>query len=254
MNIAFVTVLLFIILSPGLIFRRSYFSGVFSAKFRKYKIIDEIALSILPGIIMNFIGYYLVILFTDYKINLTYLGYLLSGVKGDELITKVYSNMQIHLTHIVLYFLLIGILASLLGHLLRLFVRKCKLDLHYRTFRSASKWHYIFSGEYPEFVEFKDSDLWKRKDFDLILTDVLVDIGKEKIIYSGILHDYNLTSDGEIQSLLLDLLSIDDSGDIKLNERLTPGNVFHVPSIIILDINIRHIKISETGTAHTTDD
>lgn len=69
-NLAFTTILIFIIVTPGIIARRSFLSSRFSIKYKSYKAIDEIVWSILPSLILHFMGYYFVLWWTPYKIDL----------------------------------------------------------------------------------------------------------------------------------------------------------------------------------------
>ena len=85
MNLAFTTVLFFLILLPGIFFRLSFFYGEYSKKLSKTSAFDEFIWALIPGIVIQLFSSWLLNKFQpwDYSIDFTSLSILFNGAKED---------------------------------------------------------------------------------------------------------------------------------------------------------------------------
>lgn len=117
MSLAFGTILVFLILIPGIVFRRTYFHGVFSREAIKTTAMEEVVGAIIPGILFQAVAVLFLKLFpVAWQVNFEHLGYLLSGVKEDHLNAAIFRDIYQNLHKIFFYNLLLWILAGACGY------------------------------------------------------------------------------------------------------------------------------------------
>jgi hypothetical protein len=248
MNITFTTVLLLIIFSPGLIFNASFFSGLFSR--RDFKIINQLALSFVPGFSLHIAWYFLAAQF-NFKISLKMMGLLLMGPKTDKTISECLQYIESQIEPILIYFLTICFFSFVLGLFFRLLIRKLKLDRTFKFLRFANFWHYLLSGEYLDFAENKkNTNEIGYEQLGLVLAFVMVesDSDKSNIIYRGIVVDPILYSEGELKTIYLSnpwkiFVDLEDS-DKKVKKEFIPG-ILMIPYQSIININVRYYMAEE---------
>ena len=156
MNIAFTTILLFIILAPGFIARRTYNSSKLSIRVLNKNVVNELTWSIIPALTLHIILIAIIKNFTDYYIDFKQLGNLLLGIKDSKELTVSFKNIEKFKYAIFFYNLILFSLSFFIGFGFRKLVRKLKIDINFRYFRFSNKWHYIFSGECLDFPDVPD--------------------------------------------------------------------------------------------------
>ena len=256
MNIALATLTLLIILYPGFLFRRFYYTGEFSKEYFKQSITDLIFSCIPPGFLLHFAGYLLFIK-NRTEIDIATIGTLLSGTSDSIKVTQAFKSVYQHASSIIAYFFVISLLAMLVGYLTKLFIRKLKLDRHIKLFRFQNEWYYIFSGEIIDFPK-----VWgKSADIDCTYIDALVSTSEGTVIYSGLLSEYVLSQEGGIDRVYLTntrrrffkddqtnatkKLKENDS-DIEEDERYyyMPGEFFVIPYTHIINLNVTYYNVA----------
>jgi hypothetical protein len=243
MNFAFVTVLLLIISLPGVAFRRSYYASRFSLNYISTNLLNELMWSFIPAIFLNAFAILFVEWTTRFKFRLDYIGYLLAGGNDHEVIPQIFSNMHEYLVPIILYIVLLTVFAALLGNVLRWCVRGFALDIFIRALRFPNRWHYLFTGEYLDIERG-----WKYHDkIDFIIVDVLVLVGNNSVIYSGILEDYYLsnTNNGLDRLIIKYPSKREFTPDGKSTRREIPGNYLVIPYDHIMNINIQYFEVEK---------
>ncbi len=198
MNIALATLTLLIILYPGFLFRRFYFTGEFSKEYFKQSVTDLIFSSILPGFFIHFIGYLLFIKGRS-QIDVITIGTLLSGTSDSIKVTEAFKAVYQKAPSIAGYFFGVSVVGMVAGLAAKLIVRKFKLDRKVKLFRFQNEWHYIFSGEILDFPKVPGN----AEDIDCSYIDALVKTDEGTIIYTGLLADYILTKEGGIDRIYL---------------------------------------------------
>jgi hypothetical protein len=197
MNIAISSVIMVMIILPGLLFFRGYYSNEFSSKYFKASISKLIPSILIPA----FLFHTLLFLLTKFPFvkctpNIEYVGILLTSKDTSEL-KIVFNNISQFGTSVFYYFSLIYLLASVTGYFSWFTIRKTKLDRKIPVLRYPNRWYYILTGEIFDFPQKdKNNDKFKNsKDIKIRYVDVLVQIGDNSIIYSGILHNFILSKE-----------------------------------------------------------
>jgi len=240
MNIALGSLILFLVLLPGIIFRSSYLSSSFSRKVFDRKPIDDVFFAVLPAVFFHFIGIILINSrdngICEVKVNVEFLMQLsTSSVKGDF---NPIANFPLE---IFLYNFAVILVSFLSGHLIREIIRYCKLDRSTRMFRFTNKWHYVFSGELLDFPNIPDQS----NDVDIIMLDVLSDVSGKSVIYSGQYLDHSLTMDGDLENIIIKFPSKKEFESTKDFIEI-PSRFFLIPYKTIKNLNIRYFSIEET--------
>lgn len=250
MNFAFVTVLLLLISLPGVAIRRSYYASRFSLNYVSTNLLNELIWSFIPAIFLNAIAILIIEKTTDHYFILEYFGYLVSGGNKNEDINIIFKNIHDNIKEILYYISSLTIIAIILGNLARIIVRSLSLDIYIRILRFPNRWHYLFTGEYLDIERG-----WKyHNKIDAIFVDVLMEVGDEKIIYSGLLEDYYLSkTSGGLDRLIIKYPSKKDFSQNGNSEyREIPGNYLSIPYDKILNINIQYYEINDQN--HDSED
>jgi hypothetical protein len=192
LNIAFTAVVIFLLAVPGIIFRSSYFTQPFTKKFASGSPSDQIALSIVPALLLH-LGMLAACSLVGYHADFRILGTLLVG--GDpSRVARAFRNIQANLPLIAAYNVLLWIVAGLAGWGSRVLILNRWWDLRFPTlFRLENEWFYIITGRQWALEE----------EFDFVWVDALVGAGDEEVIYSGVPVAFYLDHDGGLETLYL---------------------------------------------------
>jgi len=206
MEIALGGIVILIILLPGISFRKGYFSEEFS---NQYTIRDFFSLFVntlfpsltiyliaLPVIYFLYGGYYY-----DFK---TLLGVLSSN---DRLVEQSIEQIDKFKFEIISFQAVINLISFGIGLRARDVVLHYSTDAKNKFFRYKNIWHYLLTGK---FILFKRSQIELKKDtikdIDITYIDAIVQVGETIFTYTGVLVDYELSDDGN-----LNLIYIKDS-------------------------------------------
>jgi hypothetical protein len=201
MNIAFTSVLLFIILAPGYLFRTSYKSSELSIKDSNRNIVNDLTWSILPSIIIQTFFIFIVEFFSSYRIDFNQLGNLLLG-NSSTATNDTFSKVRLFFYPIFIYNICIFSVSISLGYVTReCIVRKFNLDRKCRVLRFSNKWHYIFTGECLDFPEVPGTF----EEITEKYVNVLCRINNKNILYSGEIFNYYIDDKGDLEAIHLKL-------------------------------------------------
>jgi len=243
MNFAFVSVLLLFITLPGIAFRRSYYSSRFSLNYISTNLVNELVWAIIPAILLHAFAILIIEKASAYRFDLEGIGYLIVGGNEKDEIHKIFKQIEINIDDILGYFIGLSLFAALLGTLCRMIVRGFGLDILIKILRFPNRWHYLFTGEYLDFEKG-----WKyHEKIDFIIVDILMLVGNESIIYSGILEEYYLSkTSGGLDSIMIKYpskKSISASGMSEYRE--IPGDYLTIQYDKILNINIQYYEFKD---------
>ena len=243
MEIAIGGIILLIILLPGISFRKGYFSEEFS---NQYTIRDFfglfvntlfpsliIYLSVLPIIYYLFGGYYY-----DLK---TLLGVLSSN---DNLVEESIEQIDKFKYEIIYFQAAVNLISFLIGLRLRDLILHNSTDAKNKFFRYKNIWHYLLTGK---FILFKRSQIKLKedsvKDIDITYINAIVSVGENVFTYSGILVDYELSDEGN-----LDLIYIKDASKKIINRKVfteISGHTLILKYQNIINLNLIFIQTEE---------
>lgn len=265
MNFLFASVLVLLIVAPGLTFFRAYYSDRFSIKYSRLTITDQIFRSIIPGITAQVIAIIIINAYSPYLVRLDTLGTLLLGAKEDQTVKESFTIIGNCLHLVTLYHLFMIGVGALLGWQSRRLIRHRRLDRRYPWLRFDNKWFYLLSGEVVEFAEgelatdFSDASL-----IEFVLLDILVEVEGGNMLYTGVMFDYELENDGGIKSIQIrgakrkyikatkaasgeitdDNIETNDYGYYDIR-----GNILIIPSSQIINLNITYFLAEEDLSA-----
>ncbi|PST84276.1 hypothetical protein C7T94_06025 [Pedobacter yulinensis] len=228
-SIAYVVVLIV----PGIIFKRFFFQGAFSGQFNTGLFADRIITSLFWGILVQIIG----ILSYSRIVNLGY-----NDLKNN--VQTVYSNLQKNnlpdfdsseLLHMFVYAIYCVILAACLGFFLFKTIRLLGLDLKFPAFRFLNQWHYYFRGEILRTREFRPSGKGRVLSTEV---DIIVRDGNDSNLFSGLLTQYTLNRQNELEALYL-------TGATRYSQsqkgvKAIPGDILIIPYSTVHNLNIRY--------------
>ncbi|UAY53214.1 hypothetical protein [Ferruginibacter albus] len=278
MSIALGTLLLFLLVIPGIAFRNAFIFGPLTKKFSKSSSFDEFIWALIPGLIIQLVGAFVVNEFHAFGFNINFSGLgeiLFSGTNAIE----EFGDIEKVLGPILAYNFILIIIGGLFGFLCRKIIRFVCLDHYFRSFRFSNEWYYILRGETIFFKEHinpseKKIRADKRKDKILAeklrrqslnrtpkqkISDSLSDfknfIHRNKIdtcvinavvktdlgncyIYSGIIHSFYLTKDGLLDTILIRGASRRKFTDDK------EENIYKIPTEIVVLKNSEIVTIS----------
>jgi hypothetical protein len=253
MNIAFTSILLFIILAPGFLFRISYNSSKLSVKDPNRNLVNDLTWSILPSIILHTFSIFLVELFTTYIIDFKQLGNLLLGVTSSNKAEESFSQIRLFFYPIFFYNMVVFISSILFGYLAMKLIRKLNWDRKYRFFRFSNKWHYIFTGECLDFPEVPD----KFEEITEKYVNILCKVNGKNILYSGEFFNYYVDSKGDLEAVHLTLPErryLENDAEDKKEYYKIPSKYLVIPNSDILNINFKYISSTEVEESQLTEE
>jgi len=241
-SLALNTLFLFLfIVFPGIIFRRLYFVGEFSKQFNTSSWINNISISLIPGLIIQILTF---ILYSK-----------VIGEVEKEDIKKFYNSLSQNslpdvifdissLGNILLYLGILFIISGLIAQLLYIIVRGLKLDKKYTIFRFNNHWHYYLKGEAIEFPDFKE--LFPNSKALLTEADVLVRLGEtESRLYKGFLRQHTIDpKTGDLSEIYLTdvrrykRIKKKHSDDYSTEIKAVPGHIMVIPYKSIINLNL----------------
>jgi hypothetical protein len=192
---------------------------------------------------------------TSYRVSFPEIGALLIGVKDDNaiLIGSIMDDIHNNLWPILMYNLFMIALAALIGFTLKRIVRRFRLDRKFDFFRFNNKWYYLLSGE---ILDFSTNNLVSDR-ITVIALDILCKVGNENIIYMGQLAKYYLTSNGDLDAVLIRYpirrkLEDDDKLDDGARDETVyyeiPSDYLYVPYRDVINLNINYFDLTNINT------
>ena len=242
MNLVFISVLIFILVLPGIAFRFAYYTYPFARRAASPDILGTIVWSIVPALTVHFLAIITLSAFFDVRFNFEHLGYLLLSVNTATEIKSVFLNIERHLPDIFLYVFTLCLVCAFCGRLVNYLVRKFALDTKYTAFRFSNKWYYILTGKALDFNFIPG----RSSDVDIVFVDVLCVIGNEKMLYMGQIQDYYLDDKGELDAITLasPIIRKQLSKEEPVINTIS-SNLIYIPFKSIVNLNVRYFKLEE---------
>ena len=219
MNIAFSTLILIVLLSPGFVCRYAFLKGPYSRKNFAPSVSNDIFWSVIPAFFIQLTAYTILRLF---GLNPSAKDLYLLIIGAETGID--YQLVDGGIFPFMFYMGVVLGLAGLSGVLARWTVIKYRLDMRYNILKVNNEWYYLFSGKLTD----------ERVDF--IQLDVLVRGDSGTTLYSGILEDYYLNKDGGIDRLYL--IKVHRNRKYRM-----PGDTFIMFGKEILNINLTYFRL-----------
>ena len=229
MSLALSTLIFFLFLVPGIVFRKLYYSEEFSKQYFKESLFAVFISTILPSLFFQTVWYFASYYFTCYEVDLEIFGNLISS----EPKSSTFQNIQTYAVQILIYQSSMLIVAASSGYILRKIVRFQKWDRRKKIFRFQNHWHYILKGEFYDFpranVSLKTDTV---QDIEFVFVDALIETVNGSYIYDGILVDYELSNNGGLDTITLAeterrKLSDDKQRELEISDELVSHNPYY---------------------------
>ncbi|SNB27062.1 conserved membrane hypothetical protein [Flavobacterium psychrophilum] len=245
MNIAFTTILLFIILAPGFIARSAYNSSKLSINDANKNIVNELTWSIIPSLTLHTLFIGLLHNLSSYYIDFQQLGNLILDVTTSNKAEDSFKQLGDFKYAIFSYNLILFTFSFFIGIAFRKWViRKYGLDRTVRYFRFSNKWHYIFSGECLDFEDVPD----KYEEITDKIINVLCKVNGKSILYTGEFFNYYIDSKGDLEAVHLRSpirRDLDKDGGKQEDYYVIASRYLVIPNADIININFRYFSLEE---------
>lgn len=257
MNLAATTIILVFLLTPGLVFRKFYFSEQFSKQYQRPNYIELLLSGFLASIVLHFFVVWIFNSYLNIDVEIAVVGAMLYG--GSEALES-FKLLDRNIDSFILYCVIIYLMAMFGGWAGNKIIRSAKWDREIKLYRYENYWHYILNGE---FVEFPRANIyWENtpEDVEMVFIDALVKLSDGDYLYQGFLVDYELTKQGG-----LDCLYLIDPIRQKMNSKFLdssqqkeiPGGIFILKYEHVINLNIGYYKMEDItegsgGEARTT--
>jgi hypothetical protein len=247
MSFAFSTIVMLLLVLPGLLFFRGYFSNEFSSNFFKTDFVQLVPIIIIPSLILHliFLAFLTLPVFKFYP-NIEYVGILVTA-NDTKVLKEIFANISANIFRISFYFISLYAFSVLTGFFSWLIIRKTTLDRKLPVFRYPNRWYYILTGEIFDFSK-KDKTnnrFENSKNISIRYVDVLVQVGTYSLIYSGILHSFMLSKYNtgvdyiKLRSVKRKKISVEGQQKFKK----IPGEYLLLPFNEIKNINITYYDL-----------
>jgi hypothetical protein len=262
MNLVFGSVLLFILISPGLIFRFSYLQGSYAKLNFKVSAVEEIFWALVPALFFQILAISFVerVLQIPVRLDIVYQLITVNAAIDFKVIDK-------SLLPFLFYNAALISVSVAAGVLIRFVIRTFRMDLKWQFLRFGNEWYYLLRGEMSP--EFGNNNLFRpsKPDF-LIQVDTLVSSSEGNIIYSGTLEDYFLSKENGLDRIYLsnvyrrklkDDLNNDQPNVGYLERHLDsryysmPGDLLVLTYDKIINLNITYYQVEENTRVNESD-
>lgn len=243
MEIALGGIVILIILLPGISFRKGYFSEEFSNQYTIRDFFNLFVNTLFPSLIIYFLSLPIIYCFFggyyyDFK---TLLGILSSN---ESLVKTSIEQIDKFKYEIIIFQAIVNLISFGIGLRLRDIILHYSTDAKNKFFRYKNIWHYLLTGK---FILFGRSQIRLEKDtvkdIDITYIDAIVQVGEIVFTYTGVLVDYELSEDGN-----LDLIYIKDASRKPIDEveyKDIKGHTLILKYNNILNLNLIFIQTEE---------
>jgi hypothetical protein len=254
MSVGFFSLIFFIIALPGLLFRRFYYQGDFSKQFNTKDFIINLFYSFIIGAIIIFIS---IIIHNKFvSVWLKWEPVLSQDIKEiietclkERLILINYVDKffdQTFLSHLLVFGLIVLINSILFSSIIFYLIRQLRLDINFKILGFNNYWYYYLRGEFLRFSDFNID----YKKIHFVYADILVKINESNYkLYTGVIKQYYLDSNGNLESIHLSEVSKYDDNAI-VRQREIPSHCFIIPNSNIININLRVLYESNNNTKY----
>lgn len=191
MNFALAAVVLFLVVTPGIVLRRAYLSAPFSKRSASTTLTDELLGATIPAVFLHLLAIAAINASLGTTPNLRAVAALLSNDKQQETAYALGEILLEDRWRLLAYWVALLAVATACGAGARRIVLRTRADVRYRWLRYSNEWFYLTTGRGETSAP------------ALILVDALVAQGSLLAIYSGRLDQHFLSRDGGLDSLVL---------------------------------------------------
>lgn len=223
MNIALGTLLLFLLVIPGIAFHKTFSFGPQTKQFSKLSAFDDFIWAIIPGVTFQLTASLFVNWIKPWNcyVDFESLGNILFGSNA----AREFSKLNYSLDSILKYNVLLIFIAGAVGYICRKLISSwLKLDHSLKFLRFNNEWHYLLTGKFVFFQEYdlpspdqatrekikefkKKQKIEKRKmkkNFATCMAFIVAKSEDNKLhFFRGYILRFHLFKDGELDTVWL---------------------------------------------------
>ena len=240
MNFALRGIIIIVLLLPGAVAQKSYYSSFVN---KEASISIPISDLLIQGIFWCFFlhaSFICLLHLFNYQVNFHFL-YDVLIAKDEKDFNFTNTQFSNYVREFIGYILSISVVAFLAGKSLKYIVRLRGLNLRFNGLINYNYWFYIFSADYAD-VNLEITG----EDVDLIYLDIMV---SAETIYCGILIDFNYSSHkDELENVVLEgakRRKVDKDHSLIGTAVPIPGDIFVVNMKNVLNINVKYLTLTE---------
>jgi hypothetical protein len=251
-NIAFTTLVILILASPGYIVRSRFYAGEFTRQVLPRNWTDDIGKAILYSIPFHLLAIGILASYQQIGLSHATLTFedaarLLTGQYGKD--GDKFSSLVLHFYdnkfYVLGYFFSVAGLALVAGHVLRHIVWTKELDVSNSwLFRYRNDWLYLLLGRGKlAGISQQQTLVWAD-----VLTDQLTEVEGKTRIYRGIVAGFSTNEDGSLREIILTRtrrgkFKKDAKGEWQFSlELIKPGDYFVIPYGHIQNLNVIYLS------------
>lgn len=191
MNIAFPTLLIFLLLLPGFIFTLAFYKTEEPLSYLPltYKVIFSLSAAFL----IHMLFLWLLSKFSSYHYSASEILILIAGNQSSLFNSTVKSITSNEIKNIGIYFVAIYIASFILGKFLNYIFLQLRLD-RFKIFRFDNPWYYLFKGY--------DLERMDSNGFVIIMISAVMEIAGQCYLYRGELEEFYFDKDGSLDRLV----------------------------------------------------
>ncbi len=243
MEIAISSIVIIVLLLPGISFNKGFYSSKFSRQYLTNDFFSLLINTLLPSIAFYLLAFPIIYFIFDYYYDFKILLGLVSS--NDTLVENSIILIEKFIIQIFCFQFSINIIAFIIGICSRNLILKHSLDTKFPILRFNNIWHYFISGRFLEYNNILQNDT--PEDVDLTFVDALININDQTFIYTGILIDYELGKDGSLELITITqvqrkLVTGNDNG----NYKDIRGNYLILKYSDLVNLNFTFIQFDES--------
>lgn len=245
MNFALGTIISLVLVSPGVFFRMGFLSNPNPVSTVNGPLVNEIFYSLIPAIILQLVGLALLNELGRTIDFVTIIEIITSRKESTKLSNKIVST---RLPAFFFYHILLSIFGWATGRLIRYAIDYFGLFRTSSVFKLNNEWYYLLTGA---MVLSRDEQKIAYVQVDALAEEV----NGKAIIYSGILSNYKLSRNGDLEHIILtnvyrrefedDLVEGPNNIEKEIDDRYynMPGEIFIIPYQKIQNLNITYLLL-----------
>lgn len=192
MNFAFGTIVILLMLTPGIAFRVSFAKSDTLKSNIDASLAGELMFFLLPAITLHAVATSLLWKFHAH-IDLYQIYMLIAGGKNEP--EFHFSFIQNGLNYFFIYIVVLCITATALGKALQLLVLRFDLDKTFYFLKVSNEWDILFSG--------RELDRKLRKNLQFVQIDAVVESKEGDMLFCGFLKKYTLSKTQGLDKIYL---------------------------------------------------
>jgi hypothetical protein len=241
-NIALPALVILLGLLPGIVFYYAYFAGRFEKRRAGVSALEEAAVYVVVAIPLDTFAFWLFRVL-GFDLDLSMVARILIGNVAEPALQQMTARFNDSVVRTTICYLSVLATSAVAGWGLRRIVWTLRIDTYLGIFKLRHSWYYVFQARHRDLPP-------DALAFVYILTEHAEDKTR---LYRGLVADYDLTSDGNLDSIILrGAMRGKGRGSVFVWVPI-PGDLFVVSGRAIHSINVEYWRIDDAPDTEALD-